>query len=63
MMAQDEIPKEVEKEAQIQPKEELEVVNLGVDPRTPKPVFLSSQLSAKEKKQLVELLKRYVNVC
>ena len=63
MMAQDEIPEDVEKEAQIQPKEELEVVNLGADPRTAKPVFISSQLSAKEKKLLVELLKRYVNVC
>ena len=28
----------------------------------PRPVFISSQLSAKENEQLVELLKRYVDV-
>ena len=47
---------------QIQPKEELEEVNLGVEPGPPKPIFISSQLSTKEREQLVELLKKYVDV-
>ena len=42
MMAQEEILEDVEKEAQIYPKEKLEEVNLGADPRTPRPVFISS---------------------
>ena len=52
----------MEKEAQIQPKEELEEANLGANTGTPKPVFISSQLSTKENEQLVELLKIYVDV-
>ena len=40
----------------------MEEVNLGADSGPPKPVFISSQLSAQEKEQLVELLKRYVDV-
>ena len=59
-MAQEEVLKDVEKEAQIQPKKEFEEINFGVDLETPRPVFISSQLSAKEKEQLVELLKRYM---
>ena len=52
----------MEKEVQIQPKEELEEVNLGAKPGPPKPIFISSQLSTKEREQLVELLKKYVDV-
>ena len=61
-MAQEEILKDLDKEAQIQPKEELEEVNLGASLGSPKPVFISSQLTTQEKEQLVALLKRYVNV-
>lgn len=46
MMAQEEILEDVEKEAQILPKEELEEVNCGADLGNPKPVFISSQLTA-----------------
>lgn len=52
----------MEKEAHIQPKEELEEVNVGASLGPPKPIFISSQLSAQEKEQLVELLNRYVDV-
>ena len=62
MMAQEEIPKGVEKETQILSKEKFEKVNLGANLGIPKLVFISSQLSAQEKEQLVELLKKYVNV-
>lgn len=49
MMAQEEILEDMEKEAQIQPKEELEEVNLGADLGPLRPIFISSQLSAKGK--------------
>ena len=62
MMAQEEIPKGVEKETQILSKEKFEQVNLGANLGSLKLVFISSQLSAQEKEQLVELLKKYVNV-
>ena len=62
MMAQEEIPKGMEKETQILSKENFEQVNLGANLGSPKLVFISSQLSAQEKEQLVELLKKYVNV-
>ena len=62
MMAQEEIPKGVEKETQILSKENFEQVNLGANLGSPKLIFISSQLSAQEKEQLVELLKKYVNV-
>ena len=62
MMAQEEIPKGVEKETQILSKENFEQVNLGANLGSLKLVFISSQLSAQEKEQLVELLKKYVNV-
>ena len=62
VMAQEEILKDLDKEAQIQPKEELEEVNLGASLGSPKPVFINSQLTTQEKEQLVALLKRYVNV-
>ena len=42
VMAQEEILKDLDKEAQIQPKEELEEVNLGASLGSPKPVFISS---------------------
>ena len=61
-MSQEEILEDMEKEAQILPKKELEEVNLGADPGNPKPVFISSQLSAREREKLVELLKKYVDV-
>ena len=50
------------KKAQIQPKEELEDVNLGADLRFLKPIFISNQLSAKEREQLVELIKNHVDI-
>lgn len=46
MLAQEEILEDMEKEAQILPKEELEEVNLGAEPGNPKPIFISNQLSA-----------------
>ena len=49
MMAQEEILEDPDKEAQIQPEEELEEVNLGVALRSLKPVFISNQLTAQEK--------------
>ena len=39
-------PRGCGKEAQILPKEELEEVNCGADLGNPKPVFISSQLTA-----------------
>lgn len=62
MLAQEEILEDMEKEAQILPKEELEEVNLGAEPGNPKPIFISNQLSAQEREQLVELLKEYMDV-
>lgn len=62
MLAQEEILEDMEKEAQILPKEELEEVNLGAEPGNPKPIFISNQLSAQEREQLVELLKKYMDV-
>ena len=62
MMAQKEILKDLMKEAQIQPKNELEEVNLGADLESQKPVFISSQLTAQEKEQLAALLKKYMDV-
>ena len=52
----------MEKETHILPKKELEEVNLGTDPGNPKLVFIKSQLSAQEREQLVELMKKYVDV-
>ena len=52
----------MEKEAQILPKEELEEVNIRANLRNPTPIFISSQLLAQEREQLVELLKIYVDV-
>lgn len=37
-------------------------VNLRADLRNPRPIFISSQLSAQENEQLLELLKKYVDV-
>lgn len=62
MLAQEEILEDMEKEAQILPKDELEEVNLGAEPGNPKPIFISNQLSAQEREQLVELLKKYMDV-
>ena len=44
MVAQEEVLKEPTKETQIQPKEELKEINLGVELGSQKPVFISSQL-------------------
>ena len=49
MMAQEEILEDPDKEAQIQPEEELEEVNMGVALGSLKPVFISNQLIAQEK--------------
>ena len=62
MLTQDEILENVEKKAQILPKEELEEVNMGANLRNPKPIFINNQLSAQENELLVELLKKYVDV-
>ena len=61
-MAQEEILEDLEKEAQIQPKKEFEEVNPGADSGSPKPIFISSQLSTKEREQFMEIMKRYVDV-
>ena len=45
-MAQEEISEESVKEAQIQPEKELKEIDLGTEPRSRKPVFISSQLVA-----------------
>ena len=42
MMSQEEILEDPKKEAQVQPEEELEEVNLGVDLGPPKLVFINS---------------------
>ena len=62
MMAQEEIPEEPIKEAQIQPEEELKEIDLGTESGSGKPVFISSQLVAQEKEQLVTLLQKYRDV-
>ena len=62
MMAQEEIPEEPVKEAQIQPEEELREIDLGTEPGSRKPVFISSQLVAPEREQLVTLLQKYRDV-
>ena len=49
MMAQEEILEDLVKEAQIQPEEELEEINLGANLGSQKPVLISSQLAAQEK--------------
>ena len=49
MMAQEEILQDPSNEAQIQPEEELEEINLGADLGSQKPVLISSQLAAQEK--------------
>ena len=56
MMAQEEILGEPVKEAQIQPEEELREINLRAKLGSQKLVFISSQLTAQEKEQLVTLL-------
>ena len=62
MMAQEEIPEEPVKEAQIQLEEELKEINLETEPGSQKPVFISSQLMAQEREQLVALLQKYRDV-
>jgi len=62
MMAQEEIPGEPVKEAQIQPEEELKEINLGAKLGFQNPVFIRSQLAAQEKEQLVTLLQKYMDV-
>ena len=56
MMAQEEILEELVKEAQIQHEEELREINLGAELGSQKLVFISSQLTAQEREQLVALL-------
>ena len=55
-MVQEEILEEPVKEAQIQPEEELKEINLGAELGSQKPIFISSQLIAQEREQLVALL-------
>ena len=62
IMAQEEVPGELVKEAQIQPEEELREINLAAKLGSQKPVFISSQLTVQEKEQLVALLKKYMDV-
>ena len=62
MMAQEEIVEELVKEAQIQHEEELREINLGVELGSQKLVFISSQLMAQEREQLVALLQKYRDV-
>ena len=62
MMAQEEISEDPDREAHIQPEEELEEVKLGANLGSQKLVFISNQLTEQEKVQLVGLLKRYVDV-
>jgi len=62
MITQEEIPKEPVKEAQIQPDEELKEINLGAKLGSQKLVFISSQLMAQEREQLVALLQKYRDV-
>ena len=62
MVAQEEVPKELAKETQIQLEEELKEINLGAELGSHKPVFISSQLTIQEKEQLVILIKEYTDV-
>ena len=61
-MAQKEIPEKLVKVAQLQLKEELKEINLGTELGSQKPVFISSQLMAQEREQLVALLQKYKDV-
>ena len=61
-MAQEEIPEEPVKEAQTQPEEELNEIDLGIESGSWKPVFISSLLVAQEREQLVTLLQKYRDV-
>ena len=62
MVAQEEVPTELVKETQIQPEEELKEINLRAKLGSQKLVFISSQLTAQEKEQLVAKLKEYMDV-
>ena len=62
MVAQEEVPMELVKETQIQPEEELKEINLRAKLGSQRLVFISSQLTAQEKVQLVALLKEYMDV-
>ena len=62
MMAQEEIPEELIKEAQIQPEEELKEINLGIELGSQKPIFISSQMMTQEREQLMALLQKYRDV-
>ena len=62
MVAQEEVLEELVKEAQIQLEEELREINLGAELGSPKPIFISSKLTAQEKEKLVDLLKKYMDV-
>ena len=53
---------ELVKETQIQPEEELKEINLRAKLGSQRLVFISSQLTAQEKEQLVTLLKEYMDV-
>ena len=61
-MAQKEIPEKLVKIAQLQLKEELKEINLGTELGSQKLVFISSQLMAQEREQLVALLQKYRDV-
>ena len=52
----------VEKDVQVVAEEKLEEINLGSDLQEPRPISISSQLSEKEKLELILLLKEYKDV-
>ena len=49
-------------ETQVMAKEELEEIDLGIDPLKPKPISINSKLSEEEKLDLIRLLREFRNI-
>ena len=65
MMAQEGIPEkpmDKERKAQILPKEELEEVNLGADPRNLGPILINSQLSVQKRREIGGDIKKNMKI-
>ena len=61
-IAQESLKKEEENDAQVVAEEELEEVDLGSGSQEPRPISTSASLTAKEKSELVLLLKEFKDV-
>ena len=51
-----------ERKAQILPKEELEEVNLGADPRNLGPILINSQLSVQKRREIGGDIKKNMKI-